>query len=113
MDNEVSRLFIDRNLCRGKFEFFFIQRNLQRGTVAVAQPIVMDVLEAEDNQMLQQDPIFTIDLNDKTFMQELIDELWNLGIRPSNAKVSNDLIEAKDQHLEDLRKIAFDKISAF
>jgi len=37
--------------------------------------------------------------------QELADDLWRAGIRPTEGKVSDKTLGAKDEHLKDLREI--------
>ena len=44
---------------------------------------------------------------DKECLQRLVDQLWALGIRPTSAEDTRPLVEAKNQHIEDLRKIVF------
>ena len=39
---------------------------------------------------------------------QLMDELWNNGVRPSNGAGSNATMAAKDAHLEDLRRLVFE-----
>jgi len=42
--------------------------------------------------------------------QELIDALWNCGLRPTQGKSSIGRLEAVERHLADMRTIAFDKL---
>jgi len=37
-------------------------------------------------------------------VKALMDDMWMAGIRPSSTSSAVDLVEAKDQHLADLRK---------
>jgi hypothetical protein len=39
--------------------------------------------------------------------QQLIDDLWHAGLRPTAGKSSEGLVEAKQQHINDLRTILF------
>lgn len=39
--------------------------------------------------------------------QQLMDELWNVGLRPSQGKGSAGQLEATRAHLEDMRKLVF------
>lgn len=43
-----------------------------------------------------------------TEAQQLMDELWNCGIRPSEGSGSAGSLKATQNHLEDMRKISFD-----
>lgn len=48
----------------------------------------------------------TFDL-DKTSAQQLMDELWRCGLRPSEGTGSAGSLAATEKHLQDMRKIAF------
>lgn len=52
--------------------------------------------------------LFTLD---KLQLQELMNELWNLGIRPSNGAGDNNAFEAVKYHLEDMRRLVFDPMT--
>lgn len=49
------------------------------------------------------DPTFHLSFEDA---QQLMDEFWKAGIRPSSADFTNETLEAKNQHLEDMRLFA-------
>jgi hypothetical protein len=42
--------------------------------------------------------------------QELMDMLWNCGLRPTQSKQSIGQLEAVERHLADMRTIAFNKL---
>lgn len=48
-------------------------------------------------------------LND-THAQELMDQLWTCGLRPTEGKGSAGSLAATERHLEDMRAIAFNKL---
>ncbi len=41
-------------------------------------------------------------------IQELMDDMWQAGLRPSSTSSATDLVEAKDQHIGDLREFMRD-----
>jgi len=43
--------------------------------------------------------------------QDLVNNLWDAGIRPIAAKGSSGQLEAVERHLKDMRHIAFDKMT--
>ena len=45
-----------------------------------------------------------------TEAQELMDMLWNIGLRPTQGKQSAGQVEAVERHLADMRTIAFNKL---
>lgn len=53
-------------------------------------------------------PILTI-LPDRA--QQLIDDLWGAGLRPTQGKQSEGVTAAQARHLEDMRSIAFGKLN--
>ena len=71
---------------------------------SVATPIVFKEREIGE----YNEPTLTITTEQA---QALMDNLYNLGIRPTDAKGSNaGALEATQKHLEDMRKIAFNYI---
>lgn len=39
--------------------------------------------------------------------QQLMDDLWNAGVRPANVRSMSEIVEAKEAHIQDLRNVAF------
>ena len=92
------KMLAHKNLSRGAVEFYMRQL-LPSGRVAIAQPVIM--LETE-NDGYDAEPFITLDYD---AMQSCIDDLWNIGFRPSG--VSDLQLTAQGRHLEDMRAIAF------
>lgn len=63
--------------------------------------IVMEKIEDID---LCQQPSFSMETEQA---QALMDDLWNAGLRPTEGTGSAGALRATQQHLEDMRKIAF------
>ncbi len=55
----------------------------------------------------QTDPILHINEEDA---QKLINDLWEAGIRPNEIYHKDDLLNAMNGHLEDMRAIVFNKL---
>jgi hypothetical protein len=53
------------------------------------------------------DPTFNLDRQEA---QELMDMLWNCGLRPTQGKQSAGQLDAVERHLADMRAIAFNKL---
>lgn len=70
----------------------------------VAEPITMSRLE----DGLYAPPTFQLD-NDTA--QQLIDELWKCGLRPSEGTGSAGSLKATQEHLDDMKKITFSALS--
>jgi hypothetical protein len=75
-------------------------RSRGRGPQAVAQPVVFRVPE---NEAVQEAPAFRMDY---TAAQDLMDELWLCGFRPSEGTGSAGSLAATQNHLKDMRAIA-------
>lgn len=75
---------------------------LRDGTKAGRSIIMEDV----DPGMLQE-PLIRLTTQ---AAQELINDLWSAGLRPSEAKNTRDEVNAIKAHLEDMRQITFDKL---
>lgn len=71
--------------------------------IAVATSITFRVIE--DNEMHEQ-PLIDLPVESA---QQLIDELYHVGIRPTQAAGSAGQLDAVKYHLEDMRAIVFTK----
>lgn len=66
--------------------------------------------ELKSGEWKEQNPVMTTEASLSLpweGAQQLMDDLWHAGLRPSQARAGNDVINAKDKHLEDMRMIAF------
>lgn len=70
------------------------------GAFSVAQPVVMEPIG--DGRMA--DPFMRLTPADA---QQLLDELWRCGVRPSQEQGSTGQSAAMQKHLDDMRTIAF------
>ena len=76
-------------------------------TVSLGLPMQFRVLTEKD-MARQQEESFRLSPSDA---QQFMDELWRAGIRPTAGAGSVGQLAATEKHLEDLRKIAFKKLS--
>ena len=72
----------------------------ENGNFAVAQPLVM--AEIPNDQIT--DPFIRLKPEDA---QQLMDELWRVGIRPSQEEGSTGQAAAMQKHLDDMRTLTF------
>lgn len=72
------------------------------GSFYCAKPVEME----SHSKDMEIHPSFS--LNPKS-VQELMDELWRCGYRPSEGAGSAGQLSATQAHLEDMRKLVFDK----
>jgi hypothetical protein len=69
------------------------------------QPVVMSTVE--EGHIIPK----ALDLS-RQEIQGLMDELWRNGFRPSNVEGVGGELTATKYHLEDMRKMAFDKFNS-
>lgn len=85
-----------RNAAVRGVELFMIDH---KGAVVQLKAVELVPLDAD----VYADPLVTIG---EDAAQNLIDDLWNAGFRPSEAKTSAGALTATQAHLEDMRRIA-------
>ena len=95
----MIKAFLERNMRHGEWNVYIITES-EDSRIAHGQPIVFIDSTPETIGMLQS-PTLTFKPDD---MQDLIDQMWVAGIRPSSTSSAADLIEAKDKHIDDLRE---------
>lgn len=75
----------------------------QNGYCYMGEPIVMRELKQED-MWKENHPVTTLS---PTAAQQLIDDLWDCGLRPSEGSGSAGQLAAVERHLEDMRTLVF------
>lgn len=75
--------------------------------VAEANDITFSVL-SESERWLESRPTLEIRREEA---QEFMDQLWNCGIRPTEGAGSVGQMAATERHLEDMRRLVFEKPS--
>lgn len=73
-----------------------------RSVRSIAQPVVFK--EDEEDGAYPQPPALSLKRDDA---QHLMDELWNVGLRPSEGSGSAGSLAATERHLKDMQKLAF------
>lgn len=68
---------------------------------AIAKPFVLE--QVEDGVLIAE-PFIKLDI---ASAQQLMDELWRCGIKPTEGTGSAGSLKATERHLEDMRKVAF------
>lgn len=67
---------------------------------AIAQPVIF---KAQD-EGVEVEPFMSLHVR---AAQELMDELWRCGLRPSEGSGSAGALAATERHLEDMRRLVF------
>ena len=73
-------------------------------TVAEGFSVIKPVIFEKHNKAMRVEPFLSLNL---TEAQKLIDELWSCGLRPSEGTGSAGSLAATENHLQDMKKIAF------
>jgi hypothetical protein len=72
--------------------------------ISVARNITFEPIQL--GQSLPLSPLAVLDMNTA---QQLMDELWDCGVRPTNGHGSTGQLAATERHLNDMRDLVFNK----
>ena len=103
----AGRFFVDRDRIWGDTFSIHYSFMTKRGEVCVALPVSYKVLEDPDVPV-ERIPMMTVPAS---AAQQLMDDLWLAGFRPTEGTGSAGAYAAVQKHLEDMRHIAFSKLS--
>lgn len=95
----MKQIRMQRQIFSGNIEIQFIEET--NGRVYVAMPLEFKLL---DEVGFYAPPFMSIN---PTEAQQMIDELWNCGLRPSEGSGSAGALAATEKHLKDMQKIVF------
>lgn len=94
------QFFCERSWRRNAIEVF-VCHTYEDGTQYGGQPLAMKKIE--ENEHISQ-PTMSLTM---TAAQQLMDELWRCGIRPTEGTGSAGSLAATERHLHDMQRIAF------
>jgi len=103
----LERMFIraERRIINNSIAIMIGQFDSNGDVSAIAQPLTMEKI---DNPGIYRDPSIEIATEQA---QELMDELWRCGLRPSEGSGSAGSLRATEKHLEDMRNIVSVKLN--
>lgn len=102
----LKRFFLRRDYWMGdRLDVFMTVRTDFDGQISIAipDPVVIRVLERKDEVNIRP-PFLTIGMEEA---QQLMDEMWNVGLRPTEGSGSAGSLAATQRHLEDFRRLVF------
>lgn len=99
MPKEFLEVRAEKAWFRNRFEFMFIQK-LADGRAAVGRSITMQTIEEGE---AYGEPTFALRPDEA---QAMIDELWRVGLRPTEGTGSAGSLAATERHLKDMQAIA-------
>jgi hypothetical protein len=85
---------------------FFIWVDARDGLRKFADQFVY--LDSPEGTMI--DPTLSVEPD---VAQQIMDDLWRAGVRPTNIRKDDLALSAKDDHIKDLQKVAFTLLDAF
>ncbi len=98
----VQHFHLERNLLENNYSLYFALY-FQDGKVSVPRSLEVETVELKEGDLVPyKEPLIKLQ---KDSAQELLDELWRAGLRPSNVKSLDGQIEAMQHHIDDLRWI--------
>lgn len=100
MKNSIL-VFAERSLVRRSIEVTVLERGPD-GTESIAKPLEMEALDLE--RLTTKPPTMSLD---GTAAQQLMDELWRCGTRPTEGAGSAGSLAATERHLKDMQSITF------
>lgn len=98
------RVHIERNFLEGTR--LFISEEEGNKTIAIAKPLCFEAL-TQENSGDYFPPTIQFRGSEDDFLQSLVDQAWDIGIRPRYAKETTPEINAIKYHLEDMRSLVF------
>lgn len=90
-------------------KLYFRMRTYEDGAMpytSIPEPITFRHITDKERHTIDQQPTVIITPESA---QELMNQLWELNIRPAQAKGSVGQLDAVNKHLEDMRRLVFDK----
>lgn len=97
-----KRLWAERREWSNSVDFILFEKI--GNTVSYSTQILMEASKQEEFGA-RLNPTLSLRSDE---VQELMDNLWRIGFRPSEGTGSAGALAATQKHLEDMRKIAFD-----
>lgn len=99
MNDIQTNVYVSHNISMAGYEVGFLQKSTHTGKRFYGAITFEEMAAGE-----YKPPAMMLNKDD---LQFLMDELWNLGVRPERDQDVKNIINAKDSHIDDLRKIAF------
>lgn len=99
MHNIENKFFVHKNYAYDGYDVYIRRKEHDTANVYIASNIVFTSM----NMAAVRNPAITLTEADAF---NLMNELWNAGIRPAGAQGSIGQLAAVQYHLEDMRKLA-------
>lgn len=97
MNTKDIKPFVRRSAWSNSLEFQFVAQI--KNETFYAKPI--EFVTLEEGEAIQ-DPALNLSIDQAQF---LMDELWSVGLRPTQGKQSEGMVAATERHLSDMRAL--------
>lgn len=82
----------------------FMRQVIVGVSMELAQPVEFKTVDANDHSPVE--PVMRLPIHSA---QQLMDELWQCGLRPTEGTGSAGSLAATERHLADMRRLVFDE----
>ena len=104
------KIHIERDVLARSMKFYFYQKK-EFNKIAVAKPIKLTFETMDDGTAVNEPTMEISEVFGNNIFQEMVDSLYEQGFIPSQLseqhKQATEILEVKDAHLEDMRKLVF------
>ena len=100
------KIYAQNGIWRDNIEIFMATKADHGDGICIAQPIQFKCDSSETRAEMQ--PVATLILK-RDDAQKLMDELWNVGLRPTEGSGSAGMMAATQDHLQDMRRLVFSR----
>ncbi len=100
--NTKTDIVAESSRITGRVDLYLRVINYQNNTTSIAQPLTLTVVP--DGHLCA--PTISIKRQEA---QQLMDELWNCGLRPTEGSGSAGSLAATERHLRDMQRLVFGK----
>lgn len=101
----MIEFLVHKSPWRSAIEILIAERDFEGELMAVARSVTLEKLTREEHGD-QFDPTLRLETR---AVQSLMDDLWRAGVRPSNGEGNVGQLAATEKHLEDMRKLVFER----
>mgnify|MGYP001247230715 CR=1 FL=1 len=88
----------EREIFRNAIDLYAVERGDREGIMRVGKPVVMEEVDLG----YRTEPTLSLPFD---AAQRLMDELWRIGLRPTDYRDTDGEVAAQKEHITDLRKV--------
>jgi hypothetical protein len=101
------KVFIEKQTYSGVNIYMHIEP--RNGKIGIVEPLTITEYSEDEIRGKYFPPVIHTHHQDTEFLQSLVDQAWDMGIRPRYARETTPEVNAIKYHLEDMRSLVFKK----